>query len=129
MARNDRGGRLPEELLARHLQMLRKQWWSMSTPELWTYLHKVAVAEHRRYATVIEHVRYFGDSRLQPQLRWRRLAVARELESRGVQIQPALLEHALPRREWPGIIRLMGRRPPEATPNNSSKPTPLRGAA
>jgi len=129
MARDIRGGRLPEDLLARHLKMLRVQWWSMSTPDLWTYLHKITVAENRRYPSVIEGTRYFGDSRLQPQFRWRRLAVCRELESRGVHPNPALSQHSLPHRAWPGIIELMGKRPPEAMPNNSSKPTPLRGAA
>ena len=94
-----------------HGRLLRTQWQGLATPELWTHLYRLVAAEHARYPRTIQGVRYLGDPRLQPQLRWRRLAVARELASRGVAVDTALLSYSLPHRQWPGLSRLLGSRP------------------
>lgn len=102
---------MPESLLAAHRKLLRVQWRCLPTPDLWRHLHHVVGAEHQRHARTIDGVRYFGDRRLQPQLRWRRLAVARELADRAVSLDPLLFAHALPHGQWPGLARLLGRLP------------------
>lgn len=102
-----RGGTVPESLFALHRTLLRTQWWRLPTPELWSYLYRIVGAEHSRYANVISGVRHFGDRRLQPQLRWRRLAVARELRSRGVDLDLRLFDHGLQLGKWPGLAKLM----------------------
>ena len=109
MTRQDRGGRLPESLMKVHSALLATQWQNLPTQDLWNHLYRVVGAEHQRHPKIIEGVRYFGDQRLQPQLRWRRLAVAKELCSRGVELHPQILEHALPHRAWPGLAVLMPR--------------------
>ena len=114
MTQANRGGRLPESLMVVHRNLLLVQWQHLATPELWRHLYKVVGAEHQRYPKVIDGVRYFGDARLQPQLRWRRLVVAKELADRGIQLDPLLFGYSLPHRQWPGLARLLGRRPTEA---------------
>ena len=111
MAKSHRGGKLAESLLAAHRNMLLKQWQHLPIAELCSHLHRVVAAEHQRYSKVIDGVRYFGDSRLQPQLRWRRLAVAGELTNRGMRLNPLLFAYRLPHQQWPGLARLLGQRP------------------
>jgi hypothetical protein len=115
MTQTHRGGRLPESLMGVHRNLLLVQWQRLSTPDLWNHLYRVVGAEHQRYPKVIDGVRYFGDPRLQPQLRWRRLAAAKELALRGVQLDPLLFGYSLPHRQWPGLARLLGRRPAETS--------------
>ena len=111
MTQPDRGGRLPESLMRVHRDLLRIQWQPLATPNLWAHLYRVVGAEHARYPRTIEGVRYFGDPRMRPQLRWRRLAVAKELATRGVQLDSSLFSYSLPHRQWPGLARLLGRCP------------------
>ena len=111
MTKQKSGNRLPESLLAAHRNLLAVQWQRLTTPDLWRHLYLIVGAEHQRYSKSIEGIRYFGDPRLQPQLRWRRLAIAQELNDRGLELNPVLFQYALPHRQWPGLAQLLGKKP------------------
>ena len=106
MATTDRGGKVPESLMRSHKRLLAIQWQRLSDAELIEHLKRIVVAEHQRHAKTIEGVRYFADPRLQPELRQRRLLIARHLVKNGQVISPILLEHALPHENWPGLVGL-----------------------
>jgi hypothetical protein len=96
-----RGGKIPESLFKYHISLLRMQWWRLDDAALVIYLRRIVSAEYQRHAKIIVGVRYLPDPRLQPQLRWRRIKIAKRLLESGANISTDLLKYNL-HRNWQG---------------------------
>jgi hypothetical protein len=108
----------------RSFELLKTQWKSSSSDELWTLLRSITIREHLHTTGYFE--RNFATSRVANSsylLRRRRLEIAARLRIVGCEVSDMLFKHSLPKGgEWRGMMgKLQG-----TSPNKSPKRTRAR---
>jgi hypothetical protein len=100
--------------LGRSFELLKTNWRTLGSDELWPLLRSITVREHLHTTGYFE--RNFAPKRVANSsylLRRRRYEIARRLRSLGCEVSDVLFTHSLPKgKAWRGIVAdLHGTRP------------------
>ena len=93
----------------RSFELLKTQWKSRSSDELWLLLRSITIREHLHTTGYFE--RNFATSRVANSsylLRRRRREIALRLRNLGCEVSDKLFKHSLPKRvEWRGMMETL----------------------